>query len=276
MSPFDSVSSLYQFNTSTGAPTLVGSTGTNFPIGLASGPDGRIYTIRALPDVRGEISLYDINPSTGAANFLFGLGIRDTIYFEGAMELNSAGTAIYAIEGTNLYRIDIGPKSTSFLGQLKFNSTPISLDVNIDGLSFRGNTLYGLWTESSGALGNVLNDHLVTIDLSTLEVTVVGPLGVDIAYTAGLAFDPGRDVFYAAGMNNPNLYSINPLTGAAKLIGQHNLLDIAGLTFVTVPEPEALVLLIFAAAGAYIRRCRAGLKVECTGLGGTVPMKDGF
>lgn len=77
------------------------------------------------------------------------------------------------------------------------------------------------------------DDVLVKIDLDTLTFTDVGRLGTPFAF-GGLAYDPGSQTMYAVpGRNNNSLYRVNLNTGAATLVGPHNVIDMFGLAFDT-------------------------------------------
>ena len=74
-------------------------------------------------------------------------------------------------------------------------------------------------------------DNLVTIDTLTLAVTPVGPLGVPFEF-GGLAWDPNTQTLYMiGGRGNPNLYTVDPSTGTATLIGLYGVADLFGLAF---------------------------------------------
>ena len=67
-----------------------------------------------------------------------------------------------------------------------------------------------LWVgDSGGTLG--------TVDVATGNVNVVGAMG---ATMTDIAFDPNGNLY---GISFSNLYSINKTTGAASLIGAHNI-----------------------------------------------------
>lgn len=86
--------------------------------------------------------------------------------------------------------------------------------------------LYGL--QDTGILGI---NTLVRIDTTTLAITNIGDVGVEVT-NGGLAYDPNTDILYMVdGRSTAGLYSVDRSTGAASLIGTHGLLDLAGLAF---------------------------------------------
>ena len=107
--------------------------------------------------------------------------------------------------------------------------SPLPNAAQIDGLAFRGNTLYGL--RSDFQTGDIA--HLVIIDPTTRQVTDVGSLGVAVGATSGLAYHAGRDRFYFGGEGNPNLYEVDPGTLSVYVEGSHGQDWLSGLTLGT-------------------------------------------
>jgi hypothetical protein len=80
------------------------------------------------------------------------------------------------------------------------------------------------------------SDTLYTLDVSTLTITPVGPLGV--SYNFGdLAFDPSTATMYmtdgwGAGLSVPSsLYTVNLATGAATLVGSMGVNSVFALAY---------------------------------------------
>jgi hypothetical protein len=128
-----------------------------------------------------------------------------------------------------------------------------------DGLAFNsGNTLYGL--DQGG-------DTLFTIDPTNGNTTTVGGTGITtidpssgfpIYGLGALSFDSGGTLFGELANFDPsnplaNLYTIDPTTGAATLVGAIGIPEVDGLAFlsttspVTTPEPST-----FALAGGFL------------------------
>ena len=80
------------------------------------------------------------------------------------------------------------------------------------------------------------SNSLLTIDTTTAAVTVVGALGTNVEFE-GLAYDGNSDTLYmVGGRGNNALYRVDPLTGAATLIGSHGLSDMFGLGYDTTND----------------------------------------
>lgn len=83
-------------------------------------------------------------------------------------------------------------------------------------------------TASAGLIYGVedLSHALVSINTTTLTVTVIGSLGVggdfgDLAYDSATA-----TMYFVAGRGNNSLYTIDLNTGAATLVGSHSVSDL--------------------------------------------------
>lgn len=73
------------------------------------------------------------------------------------------------------------------------------------------------------------DDHLKSIDSGSLGVTDIGATGLSGDF-GDLAYDQTTNTLYYVGGRNDNaLYTINTSTGAATLVGSHNLNDVFGL-----------------------------------------------
>ncbi len=77
----------------------------------------------------------------------------------------------------------------------------------------------------------VSDGQLRSIDTDTLLLTNIGPIGTGFAF-GGLTYAPQIDtLFLLGGRGNNNLFSVNPFTGAATLVGSHGINDLFGLTY---------------------------------------------
>jgi hypothetical protein len=95
---------------------------------------------------------------------------------------------------------------------------------NVTGIAFQPGTniLFGI---------DETHDTLITIDITTGSATIVGDLGV-YAFDVGLAFDSSGNLFMTTDVPTaPYLYSVNPVTGAASIIGSTNTTGVVGLGF---------------------------------------------
>src|SRR5262249_9665253 len=92
----------------------------------------------------------------------------------------------------------------------------------VTALAFGANdTLFGVGSTSTASVG----DELIRINPATGAGTLVGPFGTGIDGMAALAFNPRTGILYGGGgefngnSNFTNLFTIDPTTGAATLIG---------------------------------------------------------
>jgi len=234
----------------TGGAVFVGPTGTEGLVGLAADPNGNLFGIdRSGPFLR---TVYSVNPLDGTAVPLFDLGASN--FTEGGFAIRPDGFTGYGVrtfleQPPELFMIDSSSEIAFSLGPLTLGGSPLAAGTQVDGLAFRGNTLYGLVT---GLNGN-LDDHLITIDLdpATRAVTDVGPLGTDIGLIGGLAYDAASSRFYASGVDNNILYALDPDTGSATLVGPTGLVELSGLTTATARgTPLAGARLVYAGTGS--------------------------
>jgi len=80
---------------------------------------------------------------------------------------------------------------------------------------------------------NADTDTLVSINPNTLAYTNIGSLGVGFDF-GGLAYNRNSSIMYMIpGRVGSSLYTVNPGTGAASLIGSHGVTDLFGLAYDT-------------------------------------------
>jgi subtilisin-like proprotein convertase family protein len=225
-----------------GGSLVLGTTGTEGMVGLATDPLGNLVGV----GLGGGSSskAYHVSPLDGSTTLLANLGL--TSFPEGGLAIapDGAGYAVRTLLGQppELYRIDFGASAVTFLGPL---SLPVTAQV--DGLEFRRGELFALVTELGGGLTN----HLVKINLSTLAIQDVGPLGTNIGLLAGLAYDAREDFFYATGNGNRNLFRIEPSSAMATLVGPTGLDDVSGLAMSSARGTQlAGAHVLFAESGA--------------------------
>jgi hypothetical protein len=162
---------------------------------------GKIYS-GGVADQR----LYTTDSATAATTLIGPLGISP---FD--IAFNPSGQ-LYGIDsGATLYSINPNTAASTFIG---------GLGAFINGLDFRSNgVLYG-----SG------NDALYTINTATGVATLVGSNG-GLYYSAGdLAFASDDSLYMTTTVND--LVQVNPLTGAATLIGAIGFPDVYGIDFI--------------------------------------------
>ncbi len=248
--PFYEENRVYRLDTATGEASLVGTSGQNMLAGLSANADGRLLATRA-SDHR-ELYLYEIDTATGLASPRSG-NMPPAILYEGAFAIDADTGHAYVTAMHDLYQVNLANGDINRLGALTFDGSPLGEFANIDGLEFRASQLYAIVSVGDPDL----NNHLVTIDPETLAIADIGPTGLNLTGTAGLAYDPDTDAFYLAGRGLAGLYRINPQTAQSILIAPLDLTDISGLAFANAPIPEpATPLLLTVAALAFVTRRR--------------------
>ena len=211
---------LFSLNTTTAAPTLLGTSNvTSQTVGLSpsTNPDilyGTTWTNLAHINADGS----------GATNV-------GSIAQEGLALDPTSGILYGSINGTFS---SFNPNNGSLIASL---SAP---GGDVEGLAYNAGLIYGL------ADGGNLSFY----DILSGAWSVIGNTGVNFDQI-GLAYDTGLGNLYAIGGQDPYLYSINPTTAAATRIGDTGFADAGGgLAFVSaVPEPATLALFGLGLAG---------------------------
>ena len=218
---------LFQIDTTTGAATLLGSTGVgSSTVGLAPSAD---------------------------PNVLFG-----SEPFE-LLRINADGSGATNLGGATSEGLAYDADSDTLYGQL--NGDFFTLDQNTgailtnlasapgdpDGLAFGRGGVFGLDDSA---------DRLLFYDVGTDVWSIIGSIGVAVN-DPGLAYDPNADLLYAIG--GSDLLSIDPDSGVATVIGPTGLGPAGGgLAFVTarVPTPMTSALLGLGLLGLGLSRRR--------------------
>jgi len=204
--------------------------------------------------------LYSINPNNGqqigsAVNITDpNCGNTGTCGL-GIVSIASSGSSLFGTESVGfgasadaLFSINSTTGVSSQIGLIGFNS--------MYALGFSGATLYGI--DNAG--------DLVTINTSTGAGTKIATVkdggGNTLTGVTDLAFRPTDGVMFVSrfvlGNGTPNvgsLYTVNPNTGVATLIGSWGTTDISGIAFVT-PEPATFVLIGLALPALFFARRR--------------------
>lgn len=229
---FSTGTGFYQVNQATGAITLIGNTGNSATGDLTSDQSSTIWSV----DMANN-ALLTINPGTGAVSSTTPLraptGAPVTIVSLAWDPLNHnlyGNTAVGFGNTVNdqLYQIDPVSGMTSFIGTIGFNA--------VYALGFdRSGTLYGI--------SNVSAD-LLTINIGSGAGTLVAPVTLSSAFD--LAFRPEDNTMFVADSvgGTESLYTMNPTTGAATLVGPYgSATNVVGLAFIA-PEPGTVGLLL--------------------------------
>jgi hypothetical protein len=164
---------------------------------LASSVRAQLMLVDASTD-----SLYTVDSSSGAATLVGPLGFSFNSIAGLAFDPNSRTLYYSGLTGVGLHRLDLGTGKGTKIGNLAQNMPSLAYDAD-------GDVLYGI----SGA-----TDSLYVVDPSNAALTLIGPLGVNIARN-GAAYDAKDGCLYMINDSNGNLYCVNPDTGQATLIG---------------------------------------------------------
>jgi len=205
-------------NPVTGAGTLIGMLEIAMDGFDLADRDSAIYTFDQNAD-----RLRRLDPATGKTLETIDVGI--VTMGEGALTFRSDGIGFLARSFGNsamLWSFDVTNQNSTFVGTLEFG---------IDGLDFNADdVLYGLSQTSY---------NLYIINQTTAAPTLVGPTGlISWNVLGGLTFSSDGTLYAAL---NDALYTLDPATGAASLIGPIGYNNVSGLTAV-VPIPGAIVL----------------------------------
>jgi hypothetical protein len=253
--PGAQLSALYTIDPATGAATVVWQfAGIHiYGGGLAyDAATDTMYATGVLDSDTGTTRLFIINRFTGAwTNFP---GMSPTINLsQGGLAINPVTGIMYATGGngfqsSGLFTIDKNTGAATLVGQSGGQCCTAPFGFNIYGLGFRSDgTLFGNGLLLADLPGHPTTSILFTLNLASGLAAEVGHHGVEVGRQlnySGLAF--GADgTLYSLGSTSGSaqgLYSVNPATGAATVIGD-TILDFGvdgGLTFAPGPEPTIM------------------------------------
>lgn len=232
-------SGLYTLSTTTGAATWVGLSGVNGnTVGLSeSATAGLLYG-------SSPTGILHVNADGSGATAV------DNTVSEGLAYDPSSGLLYSWWQDTGFQALN--PYSGAVLASL---ADP---GADVEGLAYGRESVFGL-AGYSGPRGD-----LHKYDIAGDSWTRVGYTGVDFNET-GLACDPVADVLYAIGSQDSYLYSIDPDTAVATIIGPTGLGPAGGgLAFVPVPEPSvtlaANAVALLCASVCFLRTRRLAAK----------------
>lgn len=205
---------LYSLDINTGAPTLIGSTSvTTQTIGLSPSPTNSIlYGSK-------PFGFLHINADGSGSSQFGSLGIEGLAY-------DPINDVVYgAINGAFF---TVNPNTGAQIVNLA------GPGGDMEGLAYNNGLIYGLMSGGTLRSYNILGGTWTTI----------GNTGINFDQI-GLAYDSDLDLLYAIGDQDPNLYSLNPNTAAATIIGSTGFADAGGgLAYVANPIPEPATMLL--------------------------------
>ncbi|HRD00915.1 MAG TPA: hypothetical protein PL080_07215, partial [Candidatus Syntrophosphaera thermopropionivorans] len=172
-------------------------------------------------------NFWEINPMTGASTLLGEMGVNIM-----GIAYDDNHNILYGTNGVNLYTMNVNTGAATLVGALWYNlnGTPTNLatmnglliDIAYDNYT---NTLYGI---------DLAYDCLWEINTSTLELTLIGFLGIDINYAQDAAFDQDNGLLFLAGYAAGGaLYWIDTMYGGAYKVGDFP--DNAEVTAFAIP-----------------------------------------
>ena len=221
-----------------GTVATVGQTGVSSLGSLDMGRDGMLYSVRS-----STRELYRIDPVTGAATLVGGLGVN--FQFEGGLAIVDETTA-YTVGGRDtaagaaLFRVDLITGAAVELGSLGIRDVS-GLTVRSDGM------LVGYSHISATELFSVDPVALAVEALPESDVFTGGPLG-------GLTGDGQAGFLIAQATGRDAMYVFDLFTG---IVDRAMLLDVPsplGISGLAVPVPSGTVVLLGAGMVASRRR----------------------
>jgi hypothetical protein len=231
-------SGLVKVDTTTGAGTAVGATGTTNSFAAAFAPNGTLYGNENYGLGTNQLVTYNLTTGAATPAAPSPFGVPTLI----ALQFNQAGTLFGASSGGGFYQVNLTTGAAS----------PIGNGTGITGLT-------DLALDTGGKIWATNKTTLYTINPTNGTATQVaqftGPGSGDLA---GIAFAANGTLYATSYVAGSSLYTVNTTTGAVTSVGSTGQSFILGadLPLPPVPEPAGLVLAGIGAA------CFAGLRLR--------------
>jgi len=217
---------VYRLDLATGASSLVGPTGYDYPGDLASDTRPGSHRIWA-PDVTTN-TLLTIDPITGSATAVAPFSSSDKIislaFDPIAGKLYGTSAHGFGAAGDQLYEIDPDTGGAALIGTLGVN--------DVYALAFNAGGLFGV-SEDRRAL--------YQISTTTGSAALVASMGLEHVYD--IATRPEDNVTFAVDSGTNTLYTLDLGSGATVAVGSYTVSNLVGLAFVSAPEPATVALL---------------------------------
>lgn len=249
------------------SPVPFGNAVNGFAV-AARNNNGRLVSL----DFNTPVALTTIGPSEHGAQ-IWGAGfLNGTLYalgdsgFYSINTVTGALTTISAAPSIDVWGMTVDPTTQTLywiggdfgerLSTINPATGATTFVTLIAGAGSTGRKLSAIAANAQGQLYAIdqENDSLITVNKATGAVGAVGPLGVGTLFVAGLTFDPASGtLFFSNGaIGLENIYTINPGTGQATLVG----------------GTQGAVQLV---ALAIPKTCRVGDTIFCAGFEPGVP-----
>jgi LPXTG-motif cell wall-anchored protein len=194
------------------------------PVNAATLPTGdKAYILPCDYDQLGG-TLYELDTTTGLATQVGDWVNPDEDVFSCAgpaayNPVNGLGYWIsWADEGGFLISVDLTTGENTVVGEFTLEGEPYYTPIAI-AIDAAGNAWATSW--------DVSPDVLYSVNLSTAELTEVGPTGVtDESDNYGLAWDSVTQTVYAYNVDSEDFYTVNTTTGAFTLFAEDVLTDV--------------------------------------------------
>jgi hypothetical protein len=178
-----------------------------------------------ITEVGPPAQLYQFDPATGAVTLvgnITGMGSDQP----NGIAYNPANSTYYICSRTNLYSFNLITRVATLVGPFNAGGLMIDLCFDIAG------TCYAY---------DINTDNGYTINLTSGNATILGPLGYNANYGQGMSYDYETNTIYLSAFNNTTLTAqlrtMNPQTGTTTLITDWGFEQIAPFAIDSNPNP---------------------------------------